>query len=144
MKIKCRGFTVIELLIVLVIMGIILAIVLPSYTDYVRKAARADAKSAVLDLAQNEERYFTNNGSYLAVAAPPATTPTGWKNYSGADSPSGAKYHITVAAGATTDLATSFLITASPANSFTDPVCGTLTVDSNGTRSSSVAGSNCW
>lgn len=138
------GFTVIELLIVVVILGILFGIAIPSYQDYMRKAARAEAKSTMLDIAQMQERYFTNNGAYLAVAAPPAAPPSGWKNYSGGDA-SSSKYNISVAAGSTTSLTTSFLVTATPANGFSEPTCGTLTLESNGTKGSAQgSGSPCW
>ena len=80
-----RGFTLVELLIVVAIIAILMGIGLPSYQDYMRKAARSGAKGAMLDLAQNEERYFTANGIYLAVGVPPAVPPTGWLTYNGSD-----------------------------------------------------------
>jgi type IV pilus assembly protein PilE len=136
---KTRGFTLVELMVVVVILGILLAIAVPSYGDYMRKAARAQAKSVVLDLAQIEERYFTNNTTYLAVGAGSVSLPAGWQNYSGSEYAS-RKYDVTVAAGATGVIGTSFTITATPTNGFSDPDCGTLTLDSRGTKSPA----NCW
>lgn len=137
-----RAFSLVELLVVLVIIGILLSIVIPSYNEYMRKAARAQAKSLILDMAQMEERFFTNNATYLAIAAPPAAVPAGWQNYSGADSPS-RKYDVTVTAGATGSIATSFVITATPANGFSDSTCGTLTLASDGAKTASGTGA-CW
>jgi len=137
---KTRGFTLVELMVVVVILGILLGIAVPFYGDYMRKAARAQAKSVALDLAQMEERFFTNNTTYRVVASGSgASLPTGWQNYSGSDFAS-RKYDVTVAAGATGDIATSFTITATPANGFTDPTCGTMTLDSRGTKSPAT----CW
>jgi type IV pilus assembly protein PilE len=144
MKKTSTGFTVIELLIVLAILGTLLAIAIPSYQEYTRKAARAEAKGTMLDIAQMQERYFSNNGTYLAIAAPPAAAPTGWKNYSGG-SASGSKYNISVAAGSTGSLTTSFTITAAPITGYSEPTCGTLSIESNGTKgSNSGSGSPCW
>jgi type IV pilus assembly protein PilE len=145
MKNRYRGFTLVELLVVVAIIGILAAIAIPSYTDYVRKAARADARSAVLDLAQNEERYFTNNASYLGLAldVDAKDVPVGWKNLVGGDTAASAKYKITVVAGDTKSLTTSFLITAAPVNSFSDPVCGSLTLTSAGVKNSG-GGTSCW
>ena len=137
-----RAFTLVELLVVLVIIGILLSIVVPSYNEYMRKAARAQAKGLMLDMAQMEERYFTNNATYLVIAAPPAAVPTGWQNYSGPNSAS-RKYDVTVAAGGTGSISTSFLITATPANGFSDPTCGTLTLASDGAKTASGSGA-CW
>lgn len=137
---KNRGFTLVELMVVVVILGILLGIVVPSYGDYMRKAARAQAKSVALDLAQMEERFFTNNTTYRVVAAGSgASLPTGWQNYSGSDFAS-RKYDVTVAAGTTGDIATSFTITATAANGFSDTTCGTMTLDSRGTKSPTA----CW
>lgn len=59
-----RGFTLIELMIVVAVIAIIAAIAYPSYMDYVRQSRRADATVALLELAQYMERYYTNNGRY--------------------------------------------------------------------------------
>ncbi len=59
-----KGFTLIELMIVVVIVGILAAIAFPSYQDSVRKSRRADAKSTLLATAQILERCFTEFNSY--------------------------------------------------------------------------------
>jgi len=64
MKIKNQGFTLIEMMIVVAILGIVTAIAVPSYTDYVRKGKRADAKVELLKIAQLQESYFVQNLSY--------------------------------------------------------------------------------
>lgn len=139
---QSSGFTLVELMIVVVIIGVLASIALPSYRQYVIKAARSQAKGEMLNISQLQERYFTNNNGYLAISAPPTAAPTGWKNFSGSEVVGSRKYDITVAAGSTGSISTSYLITATPSNSFSDPTCGTLTLDGIGTKIPATAG--CW
>jgi len=60
-----HGFTLIELMIVVLILGIIVAIAFPAYTNQVQKTRRADATTALLGAAQQLERCFTRTNSYL-------------------------------------------------------------------------------
>nr|WP_067296769.1 type IV pilin protein [Marinobacterium profundum] len=63
-----RGFTLIELMIVVAIIGIIAAITYPSYIDYVRKARRAEAQSVLIDTQIKQERYRAYNNQYASTA----------------------------------------------------------------------------
>lgn len=66
------GFTLIELMIVVAIIGILAGIAYPSYLEYVARSRRADAMSSLHELAQAMERHYTVNGRYTAAggAAP--------------------------------------------------------------------------
>jgi len=61
---KQRGFTLMELLIAMVIAAILAAIAIPSYSSYIQKSRRSDAKTALLDMAALEERYFSTSNVY--------------------------------------------------------------------------------
>lgn len=62
---KNKGFTLIELMIAVAIVGILAAIAYPSYTEYVRKTRIAEAAATILEVAQIAERYYSQNGDYV-------------------------------------------------------------------------------
>ena len=153
-----NGFTLIDLMIAVSIVTILTLVAVPSYQQFMRRSYRTDARATLYELAQLEERNFTTTNTYLCFnttgVSGCTTTPTGWKNYSG-NSYATRKYSIgvtsrsgTVACSGetvTNSIANSFVITATPANGFTDTECGNLTLDSCGTRgNSSGTLANCW
>ncbi|HSI22779.1 MAG TPA: type IV pilin protein [Methylophilaceae bacterium] len=72
---KSQGFTLIELMIVVVVIGILSMIALPSYQDYVRKSRRADVMTKMLDTQLYEEKWRANNSQY-AITATSIGSPT--------------------------------------------------------------------
>jgi type IV pilus assembly protein PilE len=61
---RSKGFTLIELMVVVAVATILTVIAVPSYLSTVRKSHRSEAKSILMDLAGREERYLATNGSY--------------------------------------------------------------------------------
>ncbi|MFD2753019.1 type IV pilin protein [Comamonas terrae] len=75
MKHKNQGFTLIELMIVVAVVGILSAIAYPSYTEYVRRGHRADARAGLLQAQQWLERAATATGVYPTTSAGITTLP---------------------------------------------------------------------
>lgn len=121
MKPKSQGFTLIELMIVVAIVGILAAVALPAYREHVRKAQRAEAQAVLLEAAQFMERWFTTNNTYVGAVLPAALQ----------TSPKGAvttRYQI--APSAVT--ATTFTLTATQL--IGDTSCGNFTLTQTGQR----------
>lgn len=122
-----KGFTLIELMVVVAILGIIAAFAIPSYNETIRKSRRSDAKVTLLKIAQNLERCFSANNSYTA----------GCTNFNNTNSEEG-YYTITTAQNANT-----FTITAAAKGSQADDTyCATFTLNEAGTKGG--AHSDCW
>ncbi len=68
-RFRGRGFTLIELMIAMLIVSILAALAIPSYNRSVRKSRRTEARSAVLDAAAREERFYATNNKYTQTAA---------------------------------------------------------------------------
>lgn len=146
-----RGFTLIELMVVVAIVGILAAIAYPAYTNSVIKGKRAEGRTALLSLMQQEERYFTQNNSYLAFGnlSATATDASGASianplQLTSGDSPSQAAYNLTASTcSATTDLKSCVMVTATP--NFTDTAYGPLTIQSTGLKGCSANPPTlCW
>src|SRR5256885_9595200 len=76
MKRKNQGFTLIELMIVVAVVGILGAIAIPSYSEYIRRGHRAEARAGLLQAAQWLERASTATGTYPLTAAFPSALAT--------------------------------------------------------------------
>ena len=78
---KSKGFTITELIITMAIIGILAAIVVPMYTNHIRRARRSDAKVALENVRAMEEQFRAENGTY--TLAPGQLVSFGWPNGGG-------------------------------------------------------------
>jgi type IV pilus assembly protein PilE len=143
------GFTLIELMVVILIVTILTVIAVPSYLNQTLKSHRSEAKSIMMDLAAREERFIATNGVYSATASDLGLS--GWGSV-------GSGYYTIAAptisapvAGTSTTAATpaKFSLTATSAGNQTkDTQCATFTIDQTGlqTSTNSAAGTStgCW
>jgi len=130
------GFSLIELLVTIAIIGILSAIAIPSYTAYIQRANRSDARTQLLEAATFLQRSFGQNNQYPnALPGPYQQSPA-----SGA-----AKYTIALTnpGGPTT-----YLLTATPTGSMTNDECGNFTLRQDGVRdvvnTSGRTATDCW
>jgi type IV pilus assembly protein PilE len=139
------GFSLIELMIVVAIIGILAGISYPSYMDYILKGRRAEGRAALTELLQQQERYMTQTNTYLAFTneggvTTPATVP--FKTFSG-ESVASAAYYLSASACPSTTITECVLVAAEPVKS--DPAAGTLQLLSTGSKTCTGTNSAlCW
>lgn len=149
MRNEQTGVTLIELIIVIIVIGILAAVAIPSYRQYVVRSQRSDAKEAILRLATAQEKFYLQNNRYAIDDErdddPPAglgigTSERGW-------------YTLAVVTPTdVTDATDGFVVRATaPAGSrqFTDTECRTFQVDDRGVRTATnaageVSTAACW
>ena len=133
MRKHMRGVTLIELMIVVVVLSILVAVGYPQYQEFTNRAKRNEARSALLMLATNQERFYLDNNTFttdltqLGFSSSPATTPTGY-------------YRVQVTAADTSNFTATatYLLGGSETGK-----CATFTIDGRGNKTS-TPDANCW
>jgi type IV pilus assembly protein PilE len=144
-----RGFTLIELMIVVAIVAILASIAYPAYTSSIVKGKRAEGRAALTELMQQQERYLTQRNTYLAFTnsggvTNPASVP--FKTFSG-DSATSPAYFLSAGAcpSGTATLAITECVRVIATPTRADPAAGNIQLTSTGTKDCSVSGSMvCW
>ena len=139
-----NGFTLIELMIAVAIIGVLLAVAYPNYMKHVARGNRSAAASFLVSVAGRQEQSMLNSRSYFAI---PTGTAAEWsaKNIT-LPSDVSAHYTVTVAVNNAATPPT-FTVTAVPTGkqATNDAGCGTLTYDNTGTKTASAGTvANCW
>ena len=134
MSLKLSGFTLIELMITVAIVAIIAAVAIPSYTSYVDRGKRAEARTALLDIAARQERYYSNNRQYADQLS--KLRMSGTKSENGYYT-----LQVTLPSGSNDQ---DFDATATPSG-WTDDKCGVLGIDETGAKTQSLGDRVlCW
>lgn len=129
-----RGFTLVEMMVVVAILGIIAAIAYPSYQRQVARSTRADAHAALSALANRQEQYFYDHRSY--------TTNTAALGLPSPYTTEGGHYRVTIVADG--DIRTGFVATATAqgVQASRDSECRVMTIDHRGQQGGSAT--DCW
>lgn len=128
-----RGFTLIELMIVVAIVAILAAIAYPSYTKYVQRGYRSEGIAMLNDAVARMERYYAQNNNYTnanTLAAIGITNANSTNN----------RYTLQ----APTVTATTYVLQVNPINAQTSDSCGNLTIAQDGTRTPDPSTTTCW
>ncbi|TXT23417.1 MAG: type IV pilus assembly protein PilE [Gallionellaceae bacterium] len=145
-----NGFTLIELMIVVAIVGILALVAVPSYRQHVVKSNRAAAEGFILGVANKQEQYMLDARTYAGVAADPGDT-TGLVNRPnetppglGMTVPADVVRNYNILIGAVSTTPPGYKITAVPIGSqlADDTQCGAVSIDQAGTKLPTTPG--CW
>lgn len=145
-SIKVTGFTLIELMVAVAILGILASVALPSYQNYVRQSNRAVAKSLLYENAQFMERFYTQNNQYDATVGADGVANRGGDDIAVAlpltQSPRNGTAQYNISLQAVTD--NTFVLQAIPTGTMAGDVCGTLTLTHTGLQGADGNVADCW
>lgn len=110
---KQKGFTLVELMIVIAVISLLLVVAIPSYESYMKDTRRAEAKAALAGFSNAMERYYSDNNTYLGAGLAGANTgaPSIYADEAPLDNPT-KHYNLTIQAST----ATSYTLRAMPKN----------------------------
>ncbi|MFT6697732.1 MAG: type IV pilus assembly protein PilE [Polaromonas sp.] len=137
------GFSLIELLVVLVIVGIVSAIALPNYRQHIQRGHRAEAAGALLEAQHFMERYYSAHGRYDGTAQEPGQPPKLPLRLQGIPAGADLRYQLKL----DTVTVNAYELRAEPVGSMAGDKCGTLTLNQTGLKGladSEISVADCW
>lgn len=144
MKTKLRGFTLIELMVTVAIVGILASIAMPSYLEYIKKGKRSEAEGALVTFANAMEQWRLQNGSYCDAGGTGGASSCGSTETFDTGSPTIFSNIVPISGGTTTYnltisavTATSYTLTAAPTGAQASD--GALSITNTGTKTCAVA-----
>lgn len=136
-----KGFTLVELLITVAIVGIMASIAIPMYSEQISKTNRKDAQGALLEFQNAMERFYAEQSPYTYRGAGTNGDDTGTPEIFATETPLHATdktYDLVITAAN----ASTYTLSVVPKNAQSDDRCGTMTVDNTGQKTSDDT--NCW
>jgi type IV pilus assembly protein PilE len=141
------GFTLVELVVTMAILGILVSIAIPAYTSYVQKGNRPSAKTALLELASRQESYYALNNAYASQA-----TTLGYSVSSIPVPSSSQNYYTVTVASVSSGTVPGYTLQATPVTGSVQAsdACAIYQLDHLGNKSNvtsagaAVSTSNCW
>lgn len=128
---KTSGFTLIELMIVVVVVGILASVAYPSYVEYVQKSRRGDAMASLADMRIAQEKWRANNTTYATTVTLPEYSATSKDSF----------YNMNIINVS----AVGFTLTATPTGVQLGDACGVFALNQNGPDyTGAYADADCW
>lgn len=127
---RMGGFTLVELLVCLCLLGILLGIAVPTYQEHIRRVRRVDAQKSLVELAQALERFYTSRGTYVGTTLAFDQSPR---------EAAKAFYRLGFASGPDES---GYVLQAVPVGAMAQDACGVLTLASSGLRGAAME--RCW
>lgn len=133
-----RGFTLIELMVVVTIVAILAAVALPAYTEHIRKGRRADAAAFLSDIVARQQQFLLDRRAYAT-----SITASAGAGGLGIAIPANVAAHYSLTINTDNNPPPTFSLTATPQGAQSAERCGSLTITSSGVKTVSGSGT-CW